>query len=122
MPLPLGLLMSGAVTAFRLVSELRGGNNVGIVDAAKQLANTGHMPGFPPKARGPLMIIASTLETYGERDMNVDEAISLIETAAREGRDLTNEEIDTYMAGTDAIADRVEDKLSAIEAKHEQNQ
>ena len=106
------------MSAFRMIQSFRAGNNGGIADAAREFGATGNMSGFPEAARGPLGIIAGAIETFGERGMNVDEAVELIATAAAEGRDLTEDEVDNYLAGTDAIADRVEDKLAALEARH----
>lgn len=93
----------------------RGGDTKSALAILTQYQNARDKDIFGEDISHILTMTASGVAFLTARGMEVDKALALIDRAKREDRDLTDDEVATFFAETDAVAERVEDALADLE-------
>ena len=93
----------------------RGGNNAGAMAAIRQWGASRDKSLFGDDINDALGLASSGLAFLTARGMIVDEVMALLDRAAAEDRDVSDDEVLSFFRDTQAIADRVEDKLADLE-------
>ena len=110
-------LIRGVKAGLAWIVNMRGGNRDDAMAVIRQWQGARDKSIFGEDINDILAMTASGMNFLAARGVVVEEAVAVLETAEAEGRDLTDEEVLAFFAGTDEVAERVDDAIAELEAE-----